>query len=147
MDQIDLRRLVERLQQLHIQREQISAEEGRILREIHQTTTGDNNNSNTERPAQRAVVEDDRAIAEEVAVEPTPVFQLGQHVYITNAITHTGLVRRATHADRAATVTHVTNTGRIAIRTYNGYRTHRLPGNLRPLTPEEKILFASERRR
>ena len=144
MEQEDLRQLIERLQQLHIQRERISAEERRILQEIHQPFIGDNNN--TERPTQRAVVEDDNAVVETVTVVPTQDFQLGQHVYITNTITHTGLVRRATHADRAAIVTHFTNTGRIGLRTYNGYRTHRLSGNLRPLTPEEQTLFASERR-
>jgi hypothetical protein len=150
MKKEDLQQLVERLQQLRLQREQISAEEGRILQQIQQPTAvtiGDNNNTSTERPASRAVVEDDRAVAAAVAVQQQPVFHLGQHVYITNSITHTGLVRRATHADRAGIVTHLTNSGRIAIRTYNGFKTHRLPGNLRVLTPEEKTLYGSDRRR
>ena len=108
MLQEDLRQLIERLQQLHIQRENISAEERRILREINQPFIGDDN---AERPTERAVVEDDNAVVEAVTVEPAQDFQIGQHVYITNTITHTGLVRRATHADRAAVVTHFTNLG------------------------------------
>jgi hypothetical protein len=63
---------------------------------------------------------------------PTPVeFHIGQRVYITNRINHV-LVRHATEADRTAIVTHFTPS-RVAIRTLNGYNTHRHPKNLRPL--------------
>jgi hypothetical protein len=69
--------------------------------------------------------------AEAVGVSSPTVFYIGQHVYITNRINHV-LVRHATEADRTAIVTHFTAT-RVAIRTINGYHTHRHPKNLRPL--------------
>jgi hypothetical protein len=141
MEGEDLRRLIERLQQLHIQRENISAEERLILQTIHQPLIG----NNTERSAPRAVVVDEVVTTRIATV--VPVFQVGQQVYITNRITHTGIVRRATNADRAAIITHFTSTGRVGIRTYNGYNTNRQPTNLRLLTPEEVISFESERRR
>jgi hypothetical protein len=141
MEKEELRRLIERLQHLQIQRENISAEERHILQTIHQPLLV----SNAERSAPRAVVVDDEATASTTPVEP--VFRIGQQVYITNRITHTGLVRRATNADRAATVTHFTSTGRVGVRTYNGYSTNRQPSNLRVLTPEETISLESERRR
>jgi hypothetical protein len=141
MEREELCRLVERLQDLQIQRENISAEERHILQTIHQPLLV----SNAERSAPRAVVVvHDEATARTTPVEP--VFRIGQQVYITNRITHTGLVRRATNADRAATVTHFTSTGRVGVRTYNGYNTNRQPSNLRALTPEETISLESERR-
>jgi hypothetical protein len=60
------------------------------------------------------------------------IFHIGQRVYITNRITHVPLLRRATEADRTAIVTHFTPS-HVAIRTINGYHTHRHPKNLRPL--------------
>ena len=142
MDQEELRRLIERLQQLHFQRETISAEEQQILQNIlHQPPIGGINN--TERPAPAAVVETDEAPVVAVAAQ---LFRIGTHVYITNNISHAGLVRRATRADRAAVVTHHTNTGRVGIRTYNGYRTNRQPENLRLLTLEEQVLCQADRR-
>jgi hypothetical protein len=141
MEREELCHLIERLQQLQIQRENISAEERHILQAIHQPLVANNN----ERSAPRAVVVDDEVTARIGSAEP--VFSIGQQVYITNRITHTGLVRRATIADRAATVTHFTSTGRVAIRTYNGHNTNRLPANLRILTSEEITSSESERRR
>jgi hypothetical protein len=67
-----------------------------------------------------------------VGVSSTTLFYIGQRVYITNRITHVPLLRRATEADRTAIVTHFTPS-RVAIRTINGYHTHRHPKNLRPL--------------
>jgi hypothetical protein len=65
------------------------------------------------------------------SIEPIAAFHIGQRVYITNRINHV-LVRRVTEADRTALVTHFT-ASRVAIRTINGYHTHRHPKNLRPL--------------
>jgi hypothetical protein len=142
MEEEDLRHLIERLQQLHIQRENISAEERHILQTIHHPLLLGNN---TDQSAPRAVIVDEVVATTTASV--VPVFRVGQPVYITNRITHTGIVRRATNADRAAIVTHFTSTGRVGIRTFNGYNTNRQPTNLRPLTPEEVISFESERRR
>jgi hypothetical protein len=65
------------------------------------------------------------------SIEPIAVFHIGQRVYITNRINHV-LVRRVTEADRTAIVTHFT-ASRVAIRTINGYHTHRHPKILHPL--------------
>lgn len=145
MDQQELIQLIDQLQQLQIQRESISAEEQRILQRIRRSAdSGDNNDNGSELPTRAAVVTSD-VVSSAVATTP-PTFSIGQHVYITNNINHT-VVRRATNADRASVVTHFTNTGRIAIRTYNGFRTNRVAANLRVLTDEEQIAYSAERRR
>ncbi len=119
----ELEQLIERLHQLHLQRENISAEERNILHTIL-----------SDRVQDSTVVATTTAVAT-VAANPAatvaPVFRIGQQVYITNRINHV-LVRRATEADRTAIVTHFT-ASRVAIRTINGYHTYRHPKNLRPL--------------
>jgi hypothetical protein len=124
-----LNELIERLQQLHLEQE-------RILIALVDIVT-DNEPDPTGAPV--TVHHPTTPVAVPVAREPTsPVarptvaaFHIGQQVYITNRITHV-LVRRATEADRTAVVTHFTPT-RVAIRTTNGFNTHRHPKNLRPL--------------
>jgi hypothetical protein len=126
-----LNQLIERLQQLHLEQERILTALV-VLADIE--------------PAPAAVpvppvpvppVPPVSPIATVVAtaagddIEPIAMFHIGQRVYITNRINHV-LVRHATEADRTAVVTHFTAT-RVAIRTINGYHTHRHPKNLRPL--------------
>ena len=117
MAESTLDRLLEQLQQLHL-------EQGRVLQALE------------------SIIEDTAHTAVAVNVVPTvqdeahttdaATFQVGQQVYITNRITHI-VTRRVTEADRTATVTHFTSTGRVGIRTRNGFKTNRHPKHLRPL--------------
>jgi hypothetical protein len=144
VEEESLHQLIERLQQLHLEQE-------RILAALENIVAADSESE----PAPAAAVTEPVSpvsVAESEPVHPTtpvavpvpvprgqvfPVaqtvaaFHIGQRVYITNRITHV-LVRRATEADRTAIVTHFTPT-RVAIRTINGFNTHRHPKNLRPL--------------
>lgn len=134
---LTLNQLIERLQQLHIEQE-------RILQELESIAAAD------EQVSIIAVADGQVSIPEPVSIPsipdtvPVPValpapfvrvppitFHIGQRVYIINRITHV-LVRRVTEDDRTAIVTHFTPS-RIAIRTINGFHTHRHPKNLRPL--------------
>jgi hypothetical protein len=130
-----LNQLIERLQQLHLEQE-------RILTALENIVAEDNEPAPAAVPVRPvpvppAPVPPVSPIATVVAlaagddIEPVAVFHIGQRVYITNRITHV-LVRRATEADRTAIITHFTPT-RVAIRTVNGFNTHRHPKNLRPL--------------
>jgi hypothetical protein len=134
-----LNELIARLQHLHL-------EQARIIRALEDIAEIEiepvvNVVSDTNERGTAPVVPVPPVIAEPatpVALPVTPasptvvtVFHIGQRVYITNRINHV-LVRRATEADRTAIVTHFTPT-RVAIRTINGYHTHRHPKNLRPL--------------
>jgi hypothetical protein len=127
-----LNQLIERLQQLHL-------EQGRILEALENIaaeapTDDSNEGERTSTPTTAPVA---TVVTEVPVAAPAPtihnidVFHIGQRVYITNRISHV-LVRRATEADRTAIVTHFT-ASRVAIRTINGYHTHRHPKNLRPL--------------
>jgi hypothetical protein len=123
MELLNLNQLIERLQQLHLEQE-------RILTALEYIVT-DNEPAHNE-PAPVAVpVPPVSPVATIVTtsagdnIEPVAVFHIGQRVYITNHINHI-LVRRATEADRTAIVTHFT-ASRVAIRTINGYHTHRHP--------------------
>jgi hypothetical protein len=124
-----LNQLIERLQQLHLEQE-------RILTAL-ENIVADNEPAPAAVPVPPVPVPPVSPIATVVAtaagddIEPVAVFHIGQRVYITNRINQV-LVRRATEADRTAIVTHFTAT-RVAIRTINGYHTHRHPKNLRPL--------------
>jgi hypothetical protein len=144
MESLNLSQLIERLQHLHLEQE-------RILTALENIVA---DNEPVHEPAPAAVpvppvpptvtvVAHEPAPAA-VSVPPVPpaatvvatiesvaVFHIGQRVYITNRINHV-LVRRATEADRTAIVTHFTPS-HVAIRTINGYHTHRHPKNLRPL--------------
>jgi hypothetical protein len=143
MDPAELNQLIEQLKHLQVRRENISAEERRIVQRIS-NSIGDSNNS-SEPQSQPAIVETDVVRSAEQVTAP-PTLHIGDHVYITNLITHTA-PRRPTNADRASIVTGFTSAGRVAIETYNGYRTNRLPKNLRKITAEEKIAYLAERRR
>jgi hypothetical protein len=125
MESLNLNQLIERLQQLHLEQE-------RILAALENIVADNESESEPVHPT--------TPVAVPVSVPREPVspaaqtvaaFHIGQRVYITNRINHV-LVRRATEADRTAIVTHFTAT-RVAIRTINGYHTHRHPKNLRPL--------------
>jgi hypothetical protein len=133
-----LNQLIERLQQLHLEQEtilqaleDIAQQDIIVDQEPRANVVQGNERDRTSAPT--------AAVATVVAPvilprTPTPVmtgFHIGQRVYITNRISHV-LVRRATEADRTAIVTHFT-ASRVAIRTINGYHTHRHPKNLRPL--------------
>jgi hypothetical protein len=126
-----LNQLIERLQQLHLEQE-------RILTALENIVV-DNEPAPASVPVPPVpVLPPVSPIATVVAttagddIEPVAVFHIGQRVYITNRITHVPLLRRATEADRTAIVTHFTQSC-VAIRTINGYHTHRHPKNLRPL--------------
>jgi hypothetical protein len=130
-----LNQLIERLQQLHLEQE-------RILTALENIVAEDNEPAPAAVPVPPvpvppAPVPPVSPIATVVAtaagddIELVAVFHIGQRVYITNRINHV-LVRHVTEADRTAIVTHFTPS-RVAIRTINGYHTHRDPKNLRPL--------------
>jgi hypothetical protein len=130
-----LNQLIERLQQLHLEQEAILqalediAQQDIIVNQEPRANVVQGNERNRTPAPTAAVV----TVAAPMTL-PTPVttgFHIGQRVYITNRISHI-LVRRATEADRTAIVTHFT-ASRVAIRTINGYHTHRHPKNLRPL--------------
>ena len=73
------------------------------------------------------------------------VYTAGQHVFIENSL---GLIvtRGVTSADRAAVVLRTTKQ-RVYIKTYNGWHTWRVPGNLRHLTRAEQTVMAKLVRR
>jgi hypothetical protein len=134
-----LNQLIEQLQQLHLEQE-------RILQALENIAADQQPRTDIE-PIVGVASSTVNAGARSASVPPvaTPVspvapavlptvtvFHIGQCVYITNRITHVPLLRRATEADRTAIVTHFTQS-RVAIRTINGYHTHRHPKNLRPL--------------
>jgi hypothetical protein len=142
MESLNLNQLIERLQQLHLEQE-------RILTALEHIVA-DSESESEPAPVTVTVpvppvsvagpVHPTTPVAVPVPVSREPVFpvaqtvaafHIGQRVYITNRINHV-LVRRATEADRTAIVTHFTPS-RVAIRTINGYHTHRHPKNLRPL--------------
>jgi hypothetical protein len=124
-----LNQLIERLHQLHLEQETIL----QALEDIAQQDIV------VDQEPRANIIQRERTPSSTPAVVPVAVpvpstiggFHIGQRVYITNRITHV-LVRRATEADRTAIVTHFTAT-RVAIRTTNGFNTHRHPKNLRPL--------------
>jgi hypothetical protein len=128
-----LNELITRLQHLHL-------EQARIIRALEDIAeieiepivnviapTVDAEDADVEPASVRVAV----PVPVPTVAQTVAVFHIGQRVYITNRITHV-LVRRATEADRTAIVTHFTAT-RVAIRTINGFHTHRHPKNLRPL--------------
>ena len=136
-----LNQLIENLQHLHLEQERIQERILQNLQDIAARVDADDKATNTNT---NIVVFDDETtilpVAETVAVPVpiavpvppvSPVFRIGQRVYITNRINHV-LLRRATEDDRIAIVTHFT-ASRVAIRTINAFRTHRDPKNLRPL--------------
>lgn len=143
----DLQQLIHRLQQLQIQRDNISAEERRLTETIARQITGTNNGINNVGFAHRAVVEEDDDNGGAAATNNPSGFVLGQHVFITNQVPHVDSTRRVTNADRAAVVTHFTRGDRVAVETYNGDKTHRLPKYLRPLSSEEQVSCFEQRRR
>jgi hypothetical protein len=130
-----LNQLIERLQQLHLEQEtilqaleDIAQQDIIVNQEPRANVVQGNERDRTPAPTAAVV-----AVVAPVTL-PTPVttgFHIGQRVYITNRISHI-LVRRATEADRTAIVTHFTASC-VAIRTINGYHTHRHPKNLCPL--------------
>jgi hypothetical protein len=140
MESLNLNQLIDRLQQLHLEQERILAALENII-----ANSADSESESAPVPAPAPVpvpvpVAPTTPIAVPVPVLREPAsplaptvaaFHVGQRVYITNRINHV-LVRRATEADRTAIVTHFTPS-RVAIRTINGYHTHRHPKNLRPL--------------
>jgi hypothetical protein len=131
-----LNQLIERLYQLHLEQETILqaleniAQQDIIVEQEPRANIVPNVVSNVVSNVVPNVVPNVAANAAPPA--PAPIeFHIGQRVYITNRINHV-LVRRATEGDRTAIVTHFTPS-RVAIRTLNGYNTHRHPKNLRPL--------------
>jgi hypothetical protein len=136
-----LNELIERLHQLHLEQERILTALENIVADNEPgrpTTPAPTGVTVTVHPTTPVAIPVPREPTSPAPREPTfPVaptvaaFHIGQQVYITNRITHV-LVRRATEADRTAIVTHFTPT-RVAIRTINGFNTHRHPKNLRPL--------------
>ena len=115
-----LDQLLEQLRQLHLA-------QGRVLQALESTIA-------VEDEAHEAGVATNvipTAAVSTVAISE-PTFQVGQQVYITNRITHI-VTRRVTEADRTATVTHFTSTGRVGICTRNGFKTNRHPKHLRAL--------------
>lgn len=110
-----LDQLLEQLRQLHLA-------QGRVLQALESTIAVEDEAATNVIPT---------ATVSTVAISE-PTFQVGQQVYITNRITHI-VTRRVTEADRTATVTHFTSTGRVGICTRNGFKTNRHPKHLRAL--------------
>jgi hypothetical protein len=140
MESLNLNQLIERLQQLHLEQEMILAALENIVADSDSEPAPVSVTVPVPPVSVTAPVHPTTPVAVPVPVPREPaspvaptvaVFHIGQRVYITNRITHI-LVRRATEADRTAIVTHFTAT-RVAIRTINGFHTHRHPKNLRPL--------------
>jgi hypothetical protein len=125
-----LNELIARLQHLHL-------EQARIIRALEdiaeiEIEPIERGTAPTRTATPTAVPVPPVVVPVPVIAEVATVFHIGQRVYITNRITHVPLLRRASEADRTAVVTHFTPT-RVAIRTVNGFNTHRHPKNLRPL--------------
>ena len=114
--------VITRLEQLRITRRDIADEEERLLRTLR-----------LRREAQRP-----SATGTAGGVAHTN-FQVGDHVYITNNITHVRILRRSTPADRAAVIQNISNSGRIYFTTYSGVRTWRSRDHVRHLSPSEQI--------
>jgi hypothetical protein len=139
MESLNLNQLIDRLQQLHLEQERILAALENIIADSESEPAPVPVPVPVPVPAPVPVhpstpVAVPLPAPREPASPVTPTvaaFHIGQRVYITNRINHV-LVRRATEADRTAIVTHFTPS-RVAIRTINGYHTHRHPKNLRPL--------------
>jgi hypothetical protein len=133
MESLNLNQLIIRLQQLHLEQERIiAALENIVVDSDSEPATVD---VTVPAPAVSVAEPVHPTTPTAVPVPPEPTvaaFHIGQRVYITNRITHVPLLRRAMEADRTAIVTHFTAT-RVAIRTINGFNTHRHPKNLRPL--------------
>ena len=130
-----LNQLIKRLQRLQL-------EQGIILQALERIAMAQEPSDNIDSSTVNVIIVEPGHVAVTVPVRGRPVsptvvqavaaFHVGQRVYITNRITHVPLISRATEADRTAIVTHFT-AFRVAIRTINGYNTHRHPKNLRPL--------------
>lgn len=113
-----LDQLLEQLRQLHLA-------QGRVLQALESTIADEAHEAHT-------AVATHVIPTAAVSTADAPTFQVGQQVYITNRITHI-VTRRVTEADRTATVTHFTSTGRVGICTRNGFKTNRHPKHLRAL--------------
>ena len=120
VDGATLDQLLEQLRQLHLA-------QGRVLQALESTIAVVEHEAHTDVATN---VIPTAAVSTVAISEPT--FQVGQQVYITNRITHI-VTRRVTEADRTATVTHFTSTGRVGICTRNGFKTNRHPKHLRAL--------------
>lgn len=117
-----LDQLLEQLRQLHLA-------QGRVLQALESTIAVEDEAHEAHTAVATNVIP--TAAVSTVAISE-PTFQVGQQVYITNRITHI-VTRRVTEADRTATVTHFTSTGRVGICTRNGFKTNRHPKHLRAL--------------
>ena len=106
--------IIRRLQELHLEKEELHEEEKELLSRLRS-----------------------KSEQEEESDNRAEGFAVGDHVYITNKVSHLPPLRRATPADRAAIVDNITRT-RVYLITYRGHHTWRQPGNIRALTPREQ---------
>ena len=150
--QQSLQQATQRLKELHLQRATIHDEEARIhqhIQAIQQAVaepTPDGPTPSTSRtdavaiPAAFAQAVPDDASDNNTDNNPH-TFEVGEHVYITNSISHVRL-RRQSPRDRAAVVYNVgsdrNGQPRVSFTTYNGYRGWRAPVNLKRLRESER---------
>lgn len=150
----ELQQTIDRLQELHLQREEIQQEEQQVLEQLATlrgsqrtgpTPDGAISSGNVpavqvQTPIVQATPESD-SYGEEAGAAGPFLYEVGEHVYITNAISHVRL-RRESPRDRAAVVYNVTRdkngNGRVSVRTYNGQTVWRRPTNLRRLRDSER---------
>ena len=115
----EIQRLVEDLRELHLKSE-------RVIRRIDELS----------RQKKAPKPSSTRAKADGESTK-SGEFKYGDKVFITNAIRHIPLTRRATVADRAGTVSRPITSNRIYLTTAKGDETWRLGKNLKRLTLAE----------
>ena len=121
----DISALTRKLEDLRLERDRINQEESQLIEQIRRASSHNDNQTPSVEPS-----------ASNGNRQTTESFVVGQRVLIANRLTHVPSSRRITIKDRAATVTGVTRTGKVKIKTYSGHETWRNPGNLRELTDE-----------
>ena len=132
-DEQVLQGLITRLQQIQLERDTLLREErqvtARLEEAVRATREGSRNGTGASDPGRVSP-------PPQAGTQREGTFNVGERVIIVNRIRHVPFSRRATPADRAATVQRVTE-DRIFITTYNGYSTWRRASNLRRLTEQE----------
>jgi len=130
--QENINRITQQLEQLQLERSRLEQEERILLAELR-TLGGE---------------EPDPSEQQQQNQQDESRFRRGDTVYITNRLgAGHAFGRRARATDRAAVITGIsTHPNRVYLTTFNGYRTWRLPDNLRRINAEEAARIRREDR-
>ena len=147
-----LHQATQRLKQLHLQRANLHNEQAQIhqhIQAIQQAVADPTPGGPPTSTSHADAVAIPTALAQAVPDDASDdnnndkphTFEVGEHVYIMNAISHVRL-RRQSPRDRAAVVYNVghdrNGQPRVSFTTYNGYRGWRAPVNLKRLRESER---------